>query len=48
MRYPDFFHGDFFMKRYELNDDYLKGMMHRMDSIKNRFFSEHSRNGKDL
>jgi hypothetical protein len=47
MRYPDFFHNDFFMKRYELNDDYLKGTMQRMDSIKNHFFSEHSKKRKD-
>ena len=50
-RYPDFFHDDFFMKRYELNDQYLRGMMHRMDSIKNQFYEESSRNkrnSKDL
>lgn len=40
IRYPDFFHDDFFMKRYELNDRYLKGMMQRMDSIKNRFYRD--------
>jgi hypothetical protein len=40
LRYPDFFHNDFFMKRYELNDTYLRGMMRRMDSIKNRFYQE--------
>lgn len=40
LRYPDFFHHDFFMKRYEMNDDYLKGMMHRMDSIKNHFYQD--------
>jgi hypothetical protein len=39
-RYPDFFHNDFFMKRYELNDQYLKGMMQDMDSIKNKFFEK--------
>jgi hypothetical protein len=51
LRYPDFFHNDFFMKRYELNDQYLRDMMHRMDSIKNRFYQEHSEkrnNAKDL
>jgi hypothetical protein len=37
-RYPDFFHKDYFLKRYELNDAYLRGMMNRMDSIKNRFY----------
>jgi hypothetical protein len=47
LRYPDFFHNDFFMKRYELNHDYLKGMMHRMDSIKNRFYQEQNRKLKD-
>lgn len=40
LRYPDFFHDDFFMKRYELNDPYMRGMMHRMDSIKNYFYQE--------
>ena len=42
-RYPDFFHHDYFMKRYELNDAYMRGMMLRMDSIKNRYFEEHSK-----
>lgn len=42
-RYPDFFHDDFFMKRYELNDSYFRDMMHRMDSIKNNFYKEHSK-----
>ena len=37
-RYPDFFHHDFFEQRYEMNDPYLKRMMHRMDSIKNHFY----------
>jgi len=40
-RYPDFFHDDFFMRRYELNDAYFRDMMHRMDSIKNNFYKEH-------
>jgi hypothetical protein len=40
LRYPDFFHDDFFMKRYELNDRYLRGMMQQMDSIKNRFYRD--------
>jgi len=48
LRYPDFFHRDFFMKRYELNDKYLRESMRRMDSIKNNFFQEHSKNQKDL
>jgi hypothetical protein len=26
-RYPDFFHDDYFMRRYELNDPYMRGMM---------------------
>lgn len=47
LRYPDFFHRDFFMKRYELNDDYLKGMMRRMDSIKNRFYQDLHRKQRD-
>jgi hypothetical protein len=38
LRYPDFFHNDFFIKRYELNDAYFRDMMHRMDSIKNHFY----------
>lgn len=40
-RYPDFFHDDFFLRRYELNDTYMRGMMQRMDSIKNKFYKEH-------
>ena len=44
-RYHDFFHDDFFMKRYELNDPYLRSMMNRMDSIKNHFY--HERNKRD-
>lgn len=40
LRYPDFFHRDFFMKRYELNDAYMKDMMRSMDSLKNKFFYE--------
>ena len=47
LRYPDFFHKDFFMRRYELNDEYLRETMERMDSIKNHFFSEHSKKWKD-
>jgi hypothetical protein len=48
LRYPDFFHSDFFMKRYELNDAYMRNMMHRMDSIKNNFYHDRSKTGKDL
>jgi hypothetical protein len=46
LRYPDFFHNDFFMKRYELNDMYMRNMMQRMDSIKNEFYRDH-REGTD-
>jgi len=47
LRYPDFFHKDFFMKRYELNDQYMRDMMQRMDSIKNHFFyKEHGEKEK--
>ena len=45
-RYPDFFHDDFFLRRYELNDPYMRGMMYRMDSIKNSFYKEHRKLGK--
>jgi hypothetical protein len=47
LRYPDFFHRDFFLRRYELNDPYLRGMMHRMDSIKNRFYHDRSQSHKN-
>jgi len=40
--YPDFFHDDFFTRRYELNDAYMKRMMQQMDSVKNRFYREES------
>jgi hypothetical protein len=46
-RYPDFFHRDYFMKRYELNDEYMRSMMRRMDSIKNQYFSEHKKPPKE-
>jgi hypothetical protein len=46
LRYPDFFHDDFFRKRYELNDEYMKGMMQRMDSIKNKFYRDESERKK--
>jgi len=45
-RYPDFFHNDFFLKRYELNDPYLRNMMERMDSIKNDFYNQRSMQDK--
>jgi hypothetical protein len=47
LRYPDFFHRDFFQKRYELNDAYMKDMMRGMDSLKNQFFYQQSRKQKD-
>lgn len=43
LRHYDFFHKDFFRKRYELNGQYLRGMMQRMDSIKNHFFRRQER-----
>jgi hypothetical protein len=46
LRYPDFFHQDYFMKRYELNDQYMRNMMQRMDSIKNKFYHDKSINDK--
>ena len=46
LRYPDFFHDDFFLRRYELNDLYLRDMMRNMDSIKNKFYREHSTRGE--
>lgn len=50
LRYPDFFHKDFFMKRYELNDTYMRDMMRSMDSVKNDFFDQQrkQKNSKDL
>ncbi len=45
-RYPDFFHDDFFRKRYELNDKYMRSMMDRMDSIKNQFYKNENTNKK--
>lgn len=43
--YPDFFKDDFFLRRYERNDSYLRDMMNRMDSIKNHFY--YGQNQKD-
>lgn len=40
LRYPDFFHKDFFQRHYEINDLYFRDMMQRMDSIKNKFYRE--------
>lgn len=36
--YNDFFHDDFFSKRMELNQQYMRKMMQQMDSIKNAYF----------
>jgi hypothetical protein len=38
LRYPDFFRNDFFLRRYELNDGYMRDMMQHMDSVKNEFY----------
>jgi hypothetical protein len=46
LRYPDFFHNDFFLKRYELNDSYFRDMMEKMDSIKNRFYEDRRDRGE--
>jgi hypothetical protein len=46
LRYPDFFHNDFFLKRYELNDRYMRDMMHEMDSVKNKFYRDQHLNPK--
>jgi hypothetical protein len=46
LRYPDFFHKDFFLKRYELNDTYFRDLMKKMDSIKNHFYHEQSKGKK--
>jgi hypothetical protein len=45
--HPDFFHNDFFMKRYEMNGPYMRDMMRRMDSVKNRFFQDEYKNRKE-
>lgn len=34
----DFFHEDFFRKRMELNDEYMRKMVEQMDEFKNEFF----------
>jgi hypothetical protein len=36
--YSDFFHHDFFSKRFELNKEFMNEMMRQMDSIKNEFY----------
>ncbi len=38
--YPDFFHDDFFRKRMEMNDRWMRQMMAEMDSMKNNYFRE--------
>lgn len=38
----DFFHEDFFRKRFELNEKYMQQMMQRMDSVKNEFFKSNA------
>ncbi|MDN3677797.1 hypothetical protein QWY90_10795 [Flavobacterium paronense] len=43
--YNDFFHDDFFRKRMELNQEYMRKMMQQMDSIKNAYFKKQ---GKEL
>lgn len=43
--YNDFFHDDFFKKRMELNQQYMREMMQQMDSIKNAYFKKQ---GKQL
>lgn len=42
LRAPDFFHDDFFLRSYELNDSYFRDMMNRMDSIKKSFYKDRS------
>ncbi|HWA32714.1 MAG TPA: hypothetical protein VG737_01225 [Cyclobacteriaceae bacterium] len=44
--YSDFFHKDFFQRRYELNDLYMRKMMHELDSIKNQHYKELSERHK--
>ncbi len=46
-RYRDFIHDDFFLKRYQLNDSYMREMLGRMDSIKNHYFREESKQRKN-
>ena len=41
--YNDFFHEDYFRKRLELNEKYMKNMMFQMDSIKNEYFKIQSK-----
>ncbi|MCF8430166.1 MAG: hypothetical protein K9G64_08550 [Bacteroidia bacterium] len=45
----DFFHEDFFRKRMEINEKYVKKMLKEMDEFKNDFFRRHSdkKNRKD-
>jgi hypothetical protein len=38
--FQDFFRDDFFRKRLELNDHYMRRMMEQMDSLKNQWFQQ--------
>jgi len=38
--YPDFFHDDFFRKRMEMNERWMRQMMAEMDAMKNNYFRE--------
>jgi len=40
--YPDFFHDDFFTRRYSLNVAYFNDLALQMDSIKNEFYKKNS------
>jgi hypothetical protein len=40
INYPDFFHTDYFLKRYEMNDPFMRRMMKEMDSIKNDYYKQ--------
>ena len=44
--YNDFFHSDFFKKRYDLNQTYMNQIFHEMDSVKNEFFRLQSKSLK--
>ena len=38
----DFFHEDFFRKRMEINEEYVRKMLEQMDEFKNEFFKNHA------
>ena len=42
----DFFNNDYFMKRFEMNNDLFEKMYRRMDSIKNSYMQRNYPNGK--